>query len=137
MNSNKKLPIKLPPLAFLICLLLSIMAWLVVTFSRDYQVTQEYKLVAYNLPEGKKAVTFSDTVISLTFNQKGVNYLMKPYSNKEKLVYVSITDLIKSKKKVSVYTFTSKEMRDFLSQYNFGSELVAVEAPEVLTIYVK
>jgi hypothetical protein len=137
MNSDKKLPIKLPPLAFLICLLLSIMAWLVVTFSRDYQVTQEYKLVAYNLPEGKKAVTFSDTVISLTFNQKGVNYLMKPYSNKEKLVYVSITDLIKSKKKVSVYTFTSKEMRDFLSQYNFGSELVAVEAPEVLTIYVK
>ena len=137
MNSDKKLPIKLPPLAFLICLLLSIRAWLVVTFSRDYQVTQEYKLVAYNLPEGKKAVTFSDTVISLTFNQKGVNYLMKPYSNKEKLVYVSITDLIKSKKKVSVYTFTSKEMRDFLSQYNFGSELVAVEAPEVLTIYVK
>lgn len=137
MGRDKKLPIKLPPLAFLLCLLLSIMAWLVVTFSRDYQVTQEYKLVAYNLPEGKKAVTFSDTVISLTFNQKGVNYLMKPYSNKEKLVYVSITDLIKSKKKVSVYTFTSKEMRDFLSQYNFGSELVAVEAPEVLTIYVK
>lgn len=135
--SDKKLPIKLPPLAFLICLLLSIMAWLVVTFSRDYQVTQEYRLVSYNLPEGKNSVTFSDTVISLTFNQKGVNYLMKPYSNKDKVVYVSITDLVKSKKKVSVYTFTSKEMRDFLSQYNFGSELVAVEAPEVLTIYVK
>ena len=131
------MPIKLPPLAFLICLLLSIMAWLVVTFSRDYQVTQEYRLVSYNLPEGKNSVTFSDTVISLTFNQKGVNYLMKPYSNKDKVVYVSITDLVKSKKKVSVYTFTSKEMRDFLSQYNFGSELVAVEAPEVLTIYVK
>ena len=135
--SDKKLPIKLPPLAFLICLLLSIMAWLVVTFSRDYQVTQEYRLVSYNLPEGKKSATFSDTTISLTFNQKGVNYLMKPYSNKDKVVYVSVTDLIKSKKKVSVYTFTSKEMRDFLSQYNFGPELVAVEAPEVLTIYVK
>jgi hypothetical protein len=113
------------------------MAWLVVTFSRDYQVTQDYKLVSYNLPEGKKSVTFSDTVISLTFNQKGVNYLMKPYSNKEKVVYISITDLIKSKKKVSVYTFTSKEMRDFLSQYNFGPELQSVEAPEVLTLYVK
>lgn len=135
--SDKKLPLKLPPLAFLICLLLSVMAWLVVTFSRDYQVTQEYKLVSYNLPEGKKSVTFSDTVISLTFNQKGVNYLMKPYSNKEKVVYISITDLIKSKKKVSVYTFTSKEMRDFLSQYNFGPELQSVEAPEVLTLYVK
>lgn len=135
--SDKKLPLKLPPLAFLICLLLSVMAWLVVTFSRDYQVTQEYKLVSYNLLEGKKSVTFSDTVISLTFNQKGVNYLMKPYSNKEKVVYISITDLIKSKKKVSVYTFTSKEMRDFLSQYNFGPELQSVEAPEVLTIYVK
>lgn len=135
--SDKKLPLKLPPLAFLICLLLSVMAWLVVTFSRDYQVTQEYKLVSYNLPEGKKSITFSDTVISLTFNQKGVNYLMKPYSNKEKVVYISITDLIKSKKKVSVYTFTSKEMRDFLSQYNFGPELQSVEAPEVLTIYVK
>ncbi|MCR4965845.1 MAG: hypothetical protein K6A41_09340 [Bacteroidales bacterium] len=135
--SDKKIPIKAPSLAFLICLLLSVMAWLVVTFSQDYEVTQDYKLVSYNIPEGKKTATFSDTVISLTFNQKGVNYLMKPYSNKDKVVYVSITDLVKTKKKVSVYTFTNKEMRDFLSQYNFGPELVSVEAPEVLTIYVK
>ena len=81
--SDKKLPVKLPSLAFLLCLLLSIMAWLVVTFSRDYKVTQEYRLVSYNLPDGKQSATFSDTVISLTFNQKGVNYLMKPYSNKD------------------------------------------------------
>ncbi len=135
--NDKKLPLRLPSVAFLVCLLLAAMAWLVITFSRDYRVTQEYKIQCYNVPEGKKSVTFSDSTISLTFHQKGINYLMKPYSNKEKVVYISVSDLVKSKKKVSVYTFTNKEMRDFLSQYNFGPELVAVEAPEVLTIYVK
>ncbi len=132
----EKPKLKLPSYAFLVCLAISVAGWLVVTFSKDYRVTQDYKIQCYNLPEGKKSVTVSDSVITLTFNQKGLNYLMKPFSDKNKVLYISVADLIKTKNKVTVYSFTNRDMRDFLSDHNFGSELVAVEAPEVITFYV-
>lgn len=134
--STEKKKLKLPPSAFLVCLMISIAGWLVVTFSKDYRVTMDYKIQCYNLPEGKSSVTVSDSVLSLTFNQKGLQYLTKPYSNKEKIIYVNVADLIKTKNKVTVYTFSNKDMRDYLSHNVFGSNLVAVEVPEVLTFYL-
>lgn len=128
--------LKLPSLAFLVCLIIAIAAWFVVTFSKDYRVTYNFKVVCYNLPEGKKSVTVSDSVFALTFNQKGLKYLSAPFNNKDREVYVSVAELIKPKQRVSVYTFTSKEIRDFLVQHHYGSELVAVESPEVVTFYL-
>lgn len=136
-DTKPRLPVKLPSLAFMVCLLISIACWFLVTLSKEYKMTYEYKLVCENLPEGRKSVTASDTVISLTFNQKGVRYLMKPYSQKEKVVNISMSDLIKPKNKVTVYTFTNKELCDFLVNNNFGPELVAVSSPEVITFYLR
>ena len=136
-GNKNSLPVKLPSLAFIVCLLISVACWLLVTLSKDYKMTYEYKLVCENLPEGRKSVTSSDTVISLTFNQKGVRYLLKPFSEKEKVLTISVSDLIKPKNKVTVYTFTNKELCDYLSTHNFGSELVAVSAPEVITFYLR
>ena len=128
---------KLPSLAFIVCLLISIACWIVITLSKDYKMTYEYKLVCDNLPEGRKSVTASDTVLQLTFNQKGLRYLTKPFTEKEKVVTVSVSELIKPKNKVTVYSFTNKEMCDFLAEHNFGPELVAVSSPEVLTFYLR
>ena len=134
---KNRIPVKLPSLAFIVCLLISIACWLLVTLSKEYKMTYEYKLVCENLPEGRKSITASDTVISLTFNQKGLIYLTKPFKEKEKTVTVSVSDLIKPKNKVTVYTFTNKELCDFLVANNFGSDLVAVSAPEVITFYLR
>jgi hypothetical protein len=128
---------KLPSLAFMVCLLVSVACWVVVTFSKDYKMTYEYKVVCDNLPEGRKSVTVSDTVMELTFNQKGLRYLTKPFANKDKEVVISVSDLIKPKNRVSVYTFTNKEMCDFLVAHNYGPELVAVSSPEVITFYLR
>lgn len=135
-NPNR-IPVKLPSLAFVVCLLISIACWILVTLSKEYKVSYDYKLVCENLPEGRKSITASDTVITLTFNQKGVIYLTQPFRMKEKTVTVSISDLIKPKNKVTVYTFTNKELCDYLSSHNFGPELVSVSAPEVITFYLR
>lgn len=135
-NPNR-IPVKLPSLAFVVCLLISIACWVLVTLSKEYKVSYEYKLVCENLPEGRKSVTASDTVITLTFNQKGVIYLTQPFREKEKTVTVSVSDLIKPKNKVTVYTFTNKELCDYLIGHNFGPELVSVSAPEVITFYLR
>ena len=128
---------RLPSLAFIVCLLISIATWIVITLSKEYKMTYEYKLVCDNLPEGRNSVTASDTVLLLTFNQKGLRYLTKPFYEKEKVVTISVSELIKPKHKVTVYTFTNKEMCDFLVEHNFGSELVAVSSPEVITFYLR
>jgi hypothetical protein len=135
-NPNR-IPVKLPSLAFVVCLLISIACWILVTLSKEYKVSYDYKLVCENLPDGRKSITASDTVITLTFNQKGVIYLTQPFRMKEKTVTVSINDLIKPKNKVTVYTFTNKELCDYLSSHNFGPELVSVSAPEVITFYLR
>ena len=135
-NPNR-IPVKLPSLAFVVCLLISIACWVLVTLSKEYKVSYDYKLVCENLPEGRKSVTASDSVITLTFNQKGVIYLTKPFREKQKTLTVSVNDLIKQKHKVTVYTFTNKEMCDYLSTHNFGPELVSVSAPEVITFYLR
>ena len=136
-NKQHRIPLKLPSLAFMVCLLVSISYWVVVTFSKDYKMTYEYKVVCDNLPEGRKSVTVSDTVMELTFNQKGLRYLTKPFANKDKEVTISVSDLIKPKNRVSVYTFTNREMCDFLVEHNFGPELVSVSSPEVITFYLR
>ena len=127
MADNKtRIPVKLPSLAFMVCLLISIACWILVSFSKDYKMSYEYKLVCDNLPDGRKSVTASDTVLTLTFNQNGFRYLM-----------ISIKDLIKPKNKVTVYTFTNKELHEYLVTHNFGPELVDVSAPEVITFYLR
>ena len=136
-NKQHRIPLKLPSLAFMVCLLVSISYWVVVTFSKDYKMTYEYKVVCDNLPEGRKSVTVSDTIIELTFNQKGLRYLTKPFTKKDKEVTISVSDLIKPKNRVSVYTFTNREMCDFLVEHNFGPELVSVSSPEVITFYLR
>lgn len=136
-NKQHRIPVKLPSLAFMVCLLVSVSYWVVITFSKDYKMTYEYKVVCDNLPEGRKSVTVSDTVIELTFNQKGLRYLTKPFTKKDKEVTISVSDLIKPKNKVSVYTFTNKEMCDFLVAHNFGPELESVSSPEVITFYLR
>ena len=135
-NPNR-IPVKLPSLAFVVCLLISVSCWILVTLSKEYKVSYDYKRVCENLPEGRKSITASDTVITLTFNQKGVIYLTQPFRMKEKTVTISISDLIKPKNKVTVYTFTNKELCDYLSSHNFGPELVSVSAPEVITFYLR
>lgn len=136
-ETEKKHTLKKPTFSFLVCLLISTFCWLMVTFSKDYKVTQDYRIQCYNLPEGKKSVTVSDSIISLTFNQKGLRYLMKPYASKDKVIYISVSDLIKTKNKVTVYSFSGRDMREYLSSNIFGSELVSVESPEVITFYLR
>jgi len=132
-NKNK---IKLPPLAFLVCLLLSAIAWFFINFSRDQEHTLEYKVVCHSLPEGKKTCTLSDTTFLLTFNTRGLNYLTPRFSEENRWVDINVSELIKNKSKRSAYTFSNKEMCDFLREQGYP-ELKSVDKPEVVTLYIR
>jgi len=132
-NKNK---IKLPPLAFLVCLLLSAIAWFFINFSRDQEHTLEFKLTCSSLPEGKKTCTLSDTTLLLTFCTKGLNYLTPSFYEENRVVDLNVSELIKNKSKRSAYSFSNKELRDFLKEQDYP-DLKSVDKPEVLTLYVR
>jgi hypothetical protein len=127
---------KLPPLAFLVCLVLSAIAWFFINFSRDQEHTLEYKLIYSELPEGKKSCTFSDTTLLLTFNTRGLDYLTPEYAEENRIVNLSVKELVKNKNKRSAYSFSNKELCSFLVDNGYP-DLISVEKPEVLTLYVK
>ncbi len=135
-QQEHKNKIKLPPLAFLVCLLLSAIAWFFINFSIDQEHTLEYKLTCSSLPEGKKTCTLSDTTLLLTFCTKGLNYLTPSFYEENRVVDLNVSELIKNKSKRSAYSFSNKELRDFL-QENVYPDLKSVDKPEVLTLYVR
>lgn len=132
-NKNR---IKLPPLAFLVCLILSAIAWFFINFSRDQEHTLEYKLICSELPEGKTSCTFSDTTIVLTFSTRGLDYLTPKYAKENRVVDIAVSELIKNKNKRSAYSFSNKELCNFLIDNGYP-ELKSVDKPEVITLYVK
>lgn len=127
---------KLPPLAFLVCLVLSAIAWFFINFSRDQEQTLEYKLTCSDLPEGKKSCTLSDTTILLTFSTRGLDYLTPKYAEENRIVDISVNELVKNKNKRSAYSISNKELCSFLVDNGYP-ELIMVDKPEVITLYVK
>lgn len=128
--------IKLPSVAFLVCILLSAVAWFFMNFSRDQEQTMVYRITCSDLPEGKKTCTLSDSTLLLTFNTKGLNYMTPRYAEENRVIDISVSELIKNKSKRSAYSFSNKELCDFLQEQDYP-ELVSVVKPEVITLYIR
>ena len=135
-QQEHKTRMKLPPLAFLVCLVLSAIAWFFINFSIDQEHTLEYKLTCSELPEGQKSCTLSDTMFVLTFSTRGLDYLTPKYAKENRIVDISVRELIKNKNKRSAYSFSNKELCNFLVDNGYP-ELKSVDKPEVITLYVK
>ncbi|MDR2868437.1 MAG: hypothetical protein LBV46_02725 [Bacteroidales bacterium] len=124
-SKTNKLP--RPSVALFVCLLVSAMGWVVITFSREYKVTLNYRVNCVDLPKGKQAIV-SDSIFSLTFNTRGLNYLNPKFSGKNRVISLSIKDLTAHKKKSNPYNFTPKELNDYIGNNYFnGTEFVGVE----------
>ena len=135
-QQERKNKMRLPPLAFLVCLILSAIAWFFINFSRDQEQTLEYRLTYSELPAGKSGCTLSDSVLVLTFNTRGLDYLTPRFSKGNRVVNIPVSKIIQNMANRSVYTISNKELCSFLIDNGYP-ELKSVEKPEVITIYVK
>ena len=135
-QQESKNRMKLPPLAFLVCIILSAIAWFFINFSRDQEHTLEYRLTCSELPEGKTSCTLSDSTVVLTFCTRGLDYLTMKYAKENRIVDISVNELTKNKNKRSAYSISNKELCNFLIDNGYP-ELKSVDKPEVITLYVK
>lgn len=131
--------IKMPPLAFVVCLAFSALLWFFVTLSREYTVTYDYKVTCTDLPAGKKkADVSSDATLRLTFTAKGFEFLSPTFRDGNRDIRLSVKELVKHKgENLNSYQFSQTEITDYLRSTNqWGEEFVGVEMERPMTIYL-
>lgn len=137
-TKGKRYKLKLPPVTFLVCLLIAGLGWAIVNFSREYTVTLSYKVVCTDLPKNIDSVLLSDSIVNLTFNTKGLNYLNPKFSEENRLLFVSVKSLIHNKSKRSSYTIKKKALNEYIKEKAiFEHDFVEVNDPDELTFYLK
>ena len=130
--------LKRPPFAFLLCLLVAGGAWLFSVLSKEYTVTLEYQVVCSDLPTNKQSVTQSDSTINLTFHGRGFAFLNPKYSDKKRVLDISVNTITKNRSKRNVYSFNKKALTEYIRNTpGFENDFVEIESPESITIYLK
>lgn len=134
----EKYKVKLPSLAFLICLIFAFGAWLVINLSKEYTVSMEYQVICDDLPNDKTSASWSDSLFVLTFHTRGINYLNTKYADRNRVLYFSVNKLTVNSSKRNVYTFNKKTLEEYIralpaTQTGF----VEIESPESMTVYLK
>jgi len=130
--------IKLPSFTFFICLVISALVWVFLTFSRTYEVTLDYAITCSDLPEGKTSATCSDPSVALTFKTKGFFYFQPRFQEKNRTINLDIRKLtIHKGLGLSTYRFTKNELKDYIRDIDGLNEyFVDVESPYEITIYL-
>jgi len=130
--------LKLPPVTFLVCLLIAGLGWAIVNFSKEYTVTLSYKVVCTELPKNVDSVILSDSIVNLTFNTKGLNYLNPKFSEENRLLFISVKSLMHNKSKKSSYTIKKKALNEYIQRKAiFEHDFVEINDPDELTFYLK
>lgn len=143
MNKEKQTPIKKielrkPPVAFLVCLLLATFTWLSVHLSKEYTQTLSYKIICYDIPEKVDEVSLSDSTMFITIKTKGFNFLKPSFSDKRREIKISIQELTKSKGKRRAYSFDKSSLEEYIREKELlGNGFVAIDHPERFTFYFK
>ncbi|MBO4645644.1 MAG: hypothetical protein J5642_03930 [Bacteroidales bacterium] len=140
LNNQREHHVKMPSLAFCICLLISAVSWFLVTLSQEYTLTYDFKATCTELPEGKKnAHLSSDATLRLTFKAKGFAFLNPRFMDSNRTLNLDVTTLIKHKgANLNSYQFTSNEITEYLHNQNeLGVEFVTVESPSTITLYLE
>lgn len=134
----RNLKLKKPSLAFLVSMLLSALGWITINFSKEYTQTLSYTIHCYDLPEKTKMVSLSDSTIMVTIKTKGFNYLNPSFSDKQRVINLSVREITNQKSSRRAYTFDKNVLEEYIYKKELiGKGFIAIEHPERITFYLK
>lgn len=138
-NSRWRHYFRMPSSAFFICLGIGILAWFFVTYSKEYDVSLDYRLTCVNLPEKANDALLSDSIITINFKAKGYSFLNPRFKKKNRIIELSVNQLLKHKgHNLNSYQITKSELKEYIRENSEISPYLAdIERPELITIYIK
>ena len=136
---DKQGRLKQPTMVFLVCLLIAGLGWCISNFSNQYRVTLTYRISCQDLPKDKTVAGMSDSLFSLTFNSRGLNYLSSKFSDANRVLPISIKKLAANKgRNRNSYTFTAKELNSYITENNLiDPDFVGIENINSWTVELK
>lgn len=130
--------IKIPSLAFFICLAISLLLWMSMKLSREYTVTYNYDISCSGKAQGHTVDQLSSNTLTLVFKGRGFAFMNPHFREKNRHIDFDLAQLYKNKGAIETTQFTQNELSDYIKEYaGLGSDFVSVEDPNVLFVYIK
>jgi hypothetical protein len=132
----KKLPLRKKYAVLLTCIALALFAWFVVKMSVNYIATYQLEVVFTNIPENRNLMLQSDTIIIITFEDKGLTLLPLELSSKKlKIDYQQITSSYQ--KKYNNICLEKQQLKNYIkSQHKFSGTIKSI-TPERICLHIE
>ena len=123
---------------FIILLIYFWLLWVFVTFSREYTVTYDYKVVCSDIPEGRTEAVLSDSTFTLVFKSKGFTFLNPKFYKTNRVLSLPVSKLLEHKgHNLYSYRFTKNEIKDYIKDSQiFDNYFIDIDSPNEITIYL-
>lgn len=119
-----------------VCFVLSLLSWFMLKMSANYSATYKLDVVFTNLPENKKLSYMSDSLLTVTFEDKGISLFPIELSSKRLLIdYDVITSSYQ--KKYNHICLQEKQLTQYIKKQKPFSEHIKSIHPDRICIHLK
>jgi hypothetical protein len=133
---SKKIPNKRNYAVLLTCFILAFLAWFIVKMSVTYTVAYKFDIQFYNLPKDKTVFSLSDSVITVTFEEKGMTLLPVEFSNKK--IYFDYNEITSSyQKRYNNICLQERQLTRYIkNQHSFSQNIKNIQ-PDKICLQLK
>lgn len=122
---------------FIICLFISICAWLLIKLSKEYTTEINFNVNLTNVPYNKVCVTQFDSTITATVKAQGIKILYNQWFQKKATININIKSLFKNNPNKSNYQIvTSKYILDIEKQLQSKFKILSLQ-PDTINLNIE
>lgn len=122
---------------FIICLFISICAWILIKLSKEYTTDINFKVNLINIPYNKVCVTHFDSTITATVKAQGIKILYNQWFQKEATININIKNLFKTiPNKRNYQIVTAKYIQDIEKQLQSKFKILSLQ-PDTLYLNIE
>ncbi len=137
-KEHKRFHLRYPSLAFIFCLLFSIVGWFSIRLSENYSKTVEYRVELQQIPDYVSSIEVSDSVFFLTIEMSRFAFLKHSIFNSDKILPISVDKILDARDKRSGVIVSKKELERYITdQHLIYADNIEVQSPDILRFYIK
>ena len=122
---------------FLICLLVSISFWLMMSLSKEYSITISFPVNYVNLPTDKIIANNLPESIDIEIKATGFNLLFYKIKQQREIVLLDINDALPYKTKNHYYLFSNSRIDKITAQFNSEIKVLKINPDTIFLNYNK
>ncbi len=133
---TKKLPRLRKYTVLFICFILSFFSWIIVKMSENYTAKYQLEIMVTNIPKNKILTYCSDSILTVTFEDKGLSLLPVEFlSKKIKINYEDITSSYQ--KQYNNICLQEKQIIKYIQNQHRFSENIKRIQPKRICLHLK